>query len=123
MVLRHQAIRCFLMHGGWNSTMESLVASVPMVVFPQWSDQGTNGKMIEDVWKMGVRVKRREGDGLVEGNEIKRCFEMVIEDDEMTGNTEKWKDLARESLGNGGSSNVNLQAFLDDAYIQKLSHM
>ncbi|GKF48372.1 hypothetical protein Tco_0141623, partial [Tanacetum coccineum] len=56
-------------------------------------------------------------------NEIKRCFEMVIEDDEMTGNTEKWKDLARESLGNGGSSNVNLQAFLDDAYIQKLSHM
>nr|GEW46836.1 crocetin glucosyltransferase, chloroplastic-like [Tanacetum cinerariifolium] len=63
MVLRHRAIRCFVMHGGWNSTMESLVAgvSIPMVVFPQRSDKGTNAKMIEDVWKMGVRMKRGGG--------------------------------------------------------------
>nr|GEW46837.1 crocetin glucosyltransferase, chloroplastic-like [Tanacetum cinerariifolium] len=114
MVLKHQAIACFVMHGGWNSTMESLVAGVPTVVFPQWSDQGTNGKMIQDVWKTGVRVKRREGDGVVEGKEIKRCVEMVIGDDEMTRNAEKWTDLAKEALSNGGSSNVNLQAFLDD---------
>ena len=95
--------------------MESLVAGVPTVVFPQWSDQGTNGKMIQDVWKTGVRVTRREGDGIVEGKEIKRCVEMVIEGEEMTRNAEKWRDLAREALSDGGSSNVNLQAFLDDA--------
>ncbi|PWA66078.1 UDP-glucuronosyl/UDP-glucosyltransferase [Artemisia annua] len=114
MVLRHQAIGCFVMHGGWNSTTESLVAGVPTVVFPQWSDQGTNGKMIQDVWKTGVRVTRREADGIVEGKEIKRCVEMVIEDNEMTRNAERWRDLAREALSDGGSSNVNLQAFLDD---------
>lgn len=114
MVLRHQSIGCFVMHGGWNSTMEALVAGVPMVVFPQWSDQGTNGKMVTDVWKVGVRVKRRKGDGVVEGVEFKRCIEMVIGDDEMTRNAEKWRDLAREALSNGGSSNANLQAFLDD---------
>ncbi|KAI3723402.1 hypothetical protein L2E82_34941 [Cichorium intybus] len=62
-VLSHQAIGCFVMHCGWNSTVETLVAGVPAVVFPQWSDQATNAKMVEDVWRTGVRVRRRESDG------------------------------------------------------------
>ncbi|KAI3798197.1 hypothetical protein L1987_33466 [Smallanthus sonchifolius] len=114
-VLNHQAIGCFLTHCGWNSTSEALAAGVPTVAFPQWSDQTTNAKMTEDVWKTGVKVKRREGDGMVEGEEIKRCVEMVMEDGEMRRNAEKWKELARQALNDGGSSAVNLQAFLDDA--------
>ncbi|KAJ9541517.1 hypothetical protein OSB04_028023 [Centaurea solstitialis] len=113
-VLCHKAIGCFLTHGGWNSTMEALAGGVRMVVFPQWSDQATNGKMIEDVWRTGVKVRRREEDGMVEGKEIERCVEMVMGDDEMKKNAEKWKDLAREAVNNGGSSTINLQAFLDD---------
>ncbi|KAI3798198.1 hypothetical protein L1987_33467 [Smallanthus sonchifolius] len=114
-VLNHQAIGCFLTHCGWNSTTEALAAGVPTVGFPQWSDEATNAKMIEDVWKTGVKVKKSEGDGIVEGKEIKRCVEMVIEDGEMRRNAEKWKELARQALNNGGSSAVNLQVFLDDA--------
>ncbi|KAJ0463655.1 putative crocetin glucosyltransferase [Helianthus annuus] len=113
-VLTHEAIGCFVMHGGWNSTVEALAAGVPTVVFSQWSDQAINAKMIEDVWKTGVKVKRREGDGMVERKEIKRCVEMVMEDEEMRRNAEKWRELARQALGNGGSSAVNLQAFVDD---------
>jgi len=36
-----------------------------MVVFPQWSYQKTNAKLIENVWKIGVRVDHE--DGKVEG--------------------------------------------------------
>ncbi|PWA46438.1 UDP-glucuronosyl/UDP-glucosyltransferase [Artemisia annua] len=77
-VLSHQAIGCFVMHCGWNSTVESLAAGVRVVVFPQWSDQPTNAKMIESVWKTGVRVKRRDEDGVMEGKELKRCVEMLL---------------------------------------------
>ncbi|KAI7753868.1 hypothetical protein M8C21_025624 [Ambrosia artemisiifolia] len=97
-VLNHQAVGCFLMHGGWNSTVEALAAGVPSVVFSQWSDQAINAKMIEHVWETGIKVKRREGDGMVEGKEIKRCVEMVMEDVEMRRNAEKWRELARQAL-------------------------
>ncbi|KAI3518584.1 hypothetical protein L1887_07389 [Cichorium endivia] len=114
VVLSHQAVGCFVMHGGWNSTVETLVAGVPAVVFPQWSDQGTNAKMVEDVWRTGVRVRRREGDGVVKGKEIERCVEFVMGDEDIKRNAEKWRKLAREALSDGGSSTVNLQAFLND---------
>ncbi|XP_076885305.1 UDP-glycosyltransferase 75C1-like [Bidens hawaiensis] len=113
-VLSHEAIGCFLMHCGWNSTMEALAAGVPIVAYPQWTDQTTNAKMIEGVWKTGVRAKR-EGDGVVEGKEIMRCVTMVMGDEEIRRNASKWKKLASEAVGNGGSSTINLQAFLVDA--------
>ncbi|KAI3704374.1 hypothetical protein L1987_74592 [Smallanthus sonchifolius] len=113
-VLSHEAIGCVVMHCGWNSTVEVLVAGVPTVAFPQWSDQGMNAKMIEDVWKIGVRVRRREGDGVMEGEEMKRCVEMVMEDQEMKRNGEKWREVMREALKNGGPSTINLQTFLHD---------
>ncbi|CAI9296699.1 unnamed protein product [Lactuca saligna] len=43
------------------------------MVFPRWSDQGTtNAKMMEDVWRTGVRVRKREINGVVEEKEIER---------------------------------------------------
>ncbi|KAI3723398.1 hypothetical protein L2E82_34936 [Cichorium intybus] len=114
VVLSHQAIGCYVMHGGWNSTVETLAAGVPTVLFPQWSDQATNAKMMEDVWRTGVRVRRREEDGVVEGKEIERCVEFVMGDEDIKRNAEKWRELAREALSDGGSSTVNIQAFLND---------
>ncbi|GKD23027.1 crocetin glucosyltransferase, chloroplastic-like protein [Tanacetum coccineum] len=109
-VLSHEAIGCFVTHCGWNSTVESLAAGVRVVVFPQWSDQPTNAKMIEDVWKTGVRVTKRETRGVMEGKEIKRCVEMVMGNEEMKRNAEKWKALSREALNDGV---INIQSFLD----------
>ncbi|CAD6224220.1 unnamed protein product [Miscanthus lutarioriparius] len=48
-VLAHPAVGSFVTHCGWNSTMEALGIGVPMIAMPQWSDQPTNAKYIEDV--------------------------------------------------------------------------
>ncbi|GMY32118.1 crocetin glucosyltransferase, chloroplastic-like [Fagus crenata] len=116
-VLSHPSVGCFVTHCGWNSSLESLVSGVPVVGFPQWTDQGTNAKLIQDVWKTGVRVEVNK-DGIVEGDEIKRCLELVLGDgvrgEEMRRNAKKWKELAREAAKEGGSSYNNLKAFVDE---------
>ncbi|XP_058200920.1 crocetin glucosyltransferase, chloroplastic-like [Rhododendron vialii] len=116
-VLSHPSLGCFVTHCGWNSTLESMSSGVPVVAFPHWSDQGTNATMIVDVWKIGVRVGKNE-EGIVESDEVKRCIEKVMGaeegGEEMRRNAKKWKDLAQEAVKEGGSSDKNLKAFVEE---------
>ncbi|OMO51802.1 UDP-glucuronosyl/UDP-glucosyltransferase [Corchorus capsularis] len=116
-VLSHPSLGCFVTHCGWNSTLESLASGVPLVAFPQWTDQPTNAKLIEDVWGNGVRVRGNE-EGIVERDEINRCLDLVMGDEErakeVRRNAQKWKDLAREAAKEGGSLDRNLKSFIDD---------
>nr|GMD65837.1 crocetin glucosyltransferase, chloroplastic-like [Ipomoea batatas] len=114
-VLQHPSIGCFLTHCGWNSTIESLVFGMPVVACPLWSDQCCNAKLVQDVWKTGARVKANE-DGIVEARELKRCIECVMgaEGAELRKNAEKWRDLARSSMKDSGSSYLNLKAYVHD---------
>ncbi|KAG6393431.1 hypothetical protein SASPL_147672 [Salvia splendens] len=117
-VLTHPSLGCFVTHCGWNSTLESLSCGVPVVAFPRWTDQGTNAKMIEDVWRIGARVRANE-DGIVESEEIWRCVEEVMDGGvksvEFRQNANKWKGLAREAAAENGSSTMNLKVFLNQA--------
>ncbi|KAF8089901.1 hypothetical protein N665_0494s0006 [Sinapis alba] len=119
-VLKHRSIGCYVTHCGWNSSLESLVAGVPVVAFPQWTDQMTNAKLLEDCWRTGVRVmekKDEEEEGvLVESGEIRRCIEEVMEEkaEELRRNAARWRDLAAETVREGGSSFNHLKAFVDE---------
>uniref|UniRef100_A0A1J3FNZ6 Glycosyltransferase n=3 Tax=Noccaea caerulescens TaxID=107243 RepID=A0A1J3FNZ6_NOCCA len=114
-ILRHRAVGCFVTHCGWNSTLESLVLGVPVVAFPMWSDQPTNAKLLEESWRTGVRVRENE-EGLVDREEIRRCLEAVMKEkaEELKENAEKWKRLAVEAGREGGSSDKNMKAFVDE---------
>ncbi|KAL6970944.1 crocetin glucosyltransferase [Sarracenia purpurea var. burkii] len=118
-VLSHPSLGCFVTHCGWNSTLEGIASGVPMVAIPQWSDQATNAKFIQDVWKIGVTVAMDE-EGVARGKEITKCLEMVMSGKdkakEMKRNAEKWKGLAKAAAEEGGSSDVNLKAFLNDIW-------
>uniref|UniRef100_A0A803LZH0 Glycosyltransferase n=1 Tax=Chenopodium quinoa TaxID=63459 RepID=A0A803LZH0_CHEQI len=117
-VLAHPSVGCFVTHCGWNSTLESLAYGVPMVGFPQWTDQTMNAKLMEDLWKTGVRVNLSEGGGdvLVKSDEIKRCLEEVMESEEIKENAKKWRELAVKAVNEGGSSNMNLKAFMEELF-------
>ncbi|KAK9131370.1 hypothetical protein Sjap_011857 [Stephania japonica] len=121
-VLEHYSVGCFVSHCGWNSTVESLVAGVPMVAIPKWVEQWTNAKLVVDVWKTGVkveRISRGEEEELVESEELKRCVEMVMGEgmrgEEIRRNARKWRSLARKAVEDiGGSSHRNLVEFVED---------
>lgn len=116
-VLSHESIGCFISHCGWNSTMESLVAGVPILGCPRFSDQMTNAKMVEEVWGIGVRAKDNGEDGVVEREEIKKCLDILMgggeRGKEIEQNAVKWRDLALKAVKEGGSSYNNLKAFLE----------
>lgn len=113
-LLQDEAVGCFFSHCGWNSTIEALSLGVPMVGMPQWTDQPPNAKLVEDVWKVGVRVKVNE-EGIVSREEIKNCIREVMEGErsrEIRGNCEKWKELAIEAISEGGTSDKNIDEFV-----------
>ncbi|KAH7510625.1 hypothetical protein FEM48_ZijujUnG0106500 [Ziziphus jujuba var. spinosa] len=86
---------------------------LPKPQMEEIADQGTNAKLIEDVWKTGLRVKANK-EGIVERDEIKRCLELVMGDDEIGRNAKKLKDLDRDALKAGGTFDKNFKAFLDE---------
>ncbi|KAA8527228.1 hypothetical protein F0562_034675 [Nyssa sinensis] len=113
-VLSSEAVGCFFSHCGWNSTIEALSLGVPMVVMPQWTDQTTNAKFVQDVWKMGIRVKV-DDKGIVGRQEIEACIREVMEGEtgkEMKKNAIKWRDLAKEAVSEGGTSDLNINEFV-----------
>ncbi|KAG6493822.1 UDP-glycosyltransferase 75C1-like [Zingiber officinale] len=115
-VLSHPAVGCFVTHCGWNSTLESLVCGVPTVGVPQWTDQGTNARLME-MWGAGVRAEADE-EGVVAAEELRRCVEIAMGGGgaaEMRRSAEMWKDKALEAVAEGGSSDRNLRAFVAEA--------
>lgn len=115
-VLSHPSIGCFVTHHGWNSTLESIMCGVPMVGVPQWSDQTTNAKLSEEIG-VGVQVEISEEEGIVVGSEMKRCLELVMIDDairnDMRRKADNWKQKVKEAMERGGSSDMNLRAFVE----------
>ncbi|KAH7858928.1 hypothetical protein Vadar_029452 [Vaccinium darrowii] len=113
-VIASEAIGCFFSHCGWNSTIEALSLGVPMVAMPQWTDQTTNAKFVQDVWKVGIRVKMDEK-GIVRRKEVETCIREVMEGErgkEMKENGIKWKAWAKEAVCEGGTSDKDIDEFV-----------
>lgn len=58
LVLAHPSVCGFFSHCGWNSTLESVSLGVPMLGWPQSTDQITNCWMVVNQWKVGLELKR-----------------------------------------------------------------
>ncbi|XP_019179925.1 PREDICTED: crocetin glucosyltransferase, chloroplastic-like [Ipomoea nil] len=116
-VQQHPSVGCFFTHCRWNSILECLSSGVPILACPVWNDQLSNAKLVQDVWKSGVRVGANE-EGVFTADEFKRCIECVMgggeEGEELRKNAKKWKDLAKAATKEDGSSYLNLKAYIDE---------
>ncbi|KAK1575664.1 hypothetical protein Q3G72_007380 [Acer saccharum] len=111
-VLAHNAVGVFVNHGGWNSVLESISCGVPMICRPFFGDQYINGRMIEDVWEIGVIV---DG-GIFTKTGLLRCLDLILWQEkgkEIRENVRNLKQVTEKAIGSGGSSMENLKRLVD----------
>uniref|UniRef100_A0A0D6R3J3 Glycosyltransferase n=1 Tax=Araucaria cunninghamii TaxID=56994 RepID=A0A0D6R3J3_ARACU len=109
-VLSHKSTGGFLTHCGWNSTLESITAGVPMVAWPLHSDQFANSMLIARKLKVGVEVKEwrnAEEHELVSAEEVEKAVKLLMVDEEGTQMRKRAQGLRSEAwkaVAEGGSS-------------------
>ncbi|RDX79369.1 Scopoletin glucosyltransferase, partial [Mucuna pruriens] len=119
LILEHEAIGAFVTHCGWNSTLESVVAGVPMVTWPLAAEQFFNEKLVIEVLKIGVPVGakkwvRLEGDSIT-WDAVEKAVKRIMtgeEGIEIRNRAKVLSQLARRAMEEGGSSCSDLNALI-----------
>ncbi|CAM0954373.1 unnamed protein product [Alopecurus aequalis] len=105
-VLAHAAVGGFWTHGGWNSTLESVCAGVPMLCRPSFGDQMSNARHVEHVWRAGITL-----DGELERGKVEATIRRLMQSkdgEEMRRRARELGNRAAESMTLDGSSCVNI---------------
>jgi len=111
-VLSHPSVGGFLTHSGWNSTLESICAGVPMISRPFLAEQPTNGRFVSEVWKIGMAmsedVKREDVEDLV------RRLMRSEEGQQMRKTVGELRDASMRAVRQGGSSHNSMEKFVQE---------
>ncbi|KAI3855462.1 hypothetical protein MKX03_025420 [Papaver bracteatum] len=119
-ILRHVSVTGFMSHCGWNSVLESICESVPLLGFPITADQYWNARMVEDYYGVGVKVLADNGS--VRGFFSSECIANKVKElmnaegekgKEIRENVKKLSEKARSAMEEGGSSWDALDMFID----------
>ncbi|XP_075487647.1 UDP-glycosyltransferase 73C2-like [Primulina tabacum] len=132
LILSHPAVGGFLTHCGWNSTLESVCAGLPMVTFPLFGEQFLNEKLVVQVLKMGVGVgarvsvhlgEKEKPEARVTRDRIQAAVEKVMDQGEegceRRRRAQELGKMAKRSVEDGGSSCLNIKLLIQD--ISKLT--
>nr|UGB90604.1 UDP-glycosyltransferase superfamily protein [Sinopodophyllum hexandrum] len=110
-ILEHPSVVVFITHCGWNSVIESVTGGVPMICRPFFGDQKMNGRLVSDVWQIGVQAQN----GVLSEDGLMDAFDMILSNDQgknMKENVVALKELAVKAVGEKGSSTMNFYTLL-----------
>ncbi|KAM1048868.1 hypothetical protein ACFX2C_028032 [Malus domestica] len=108
-VLAHIAVGGFLTHSGWNSTLEGIVAGVPMICFPILGDHMIVSRTVCLKWKIGLPLSEN-----CDRSEIETVIKdlMGYKKEGIQKSMDSTSKLARDSVKKGGSSHCNLELLI-----------
>eukprot|EP00249_Psilotum_nudum_P020181 c27592_g1_i1 orf=107-1561(+) len=112
-VLSHPSVGGFLTHSGWNSITENLcTGAVPMLCWPLGAEQRLNCRLLVDKWQIGMEFRKREDEG-VEKEEVERAVRALMQAEGTRRRVSELKERASRAVGEGGSSQTHLRAFVE----------
>ncbi|XP_022963845.1 7-deoxyloganetin glucosyltransferase-like [Cucurbita moschata] len=117
-VLNHPSIGGFLTHSGWNSTLESICAGVPMISWPFFAEQQTNCRYCCTEWGIGMEI-----DSNVKRNEVEELVRELMDGEKgkkMRENVMNLKIKAEEAYNRGGSAYKNLDKLIDEVLLSNM---
>ncbi|XP_073156860.1 UDP-glycosyltransferase 86A1-like isoform X2 [Henckelia pumila] len=114
MVLSNAGVGGFVTHCGWNSTLESMWFGVPMICNPVAYDQPTNRKLVVEDLKIGINLSDGESIHRQQVAEKIRGFMNASASQGLRDRSEKVKKILHNALDIGGSSQRNLDKFIED---------
>ncbi|PIA52246.1 hypothetical protein AQUCO_01000248v1 [Aquilegia coerulea] len=111
-VLNHPSIGGFITHSGWNSTLESMCGSVPMICWPFVAEQQMNRRYSCTHWGVGIEIDSNAKRDVVE-NLVKEVIRGG-KGKEMRMKAKEWKKRAEEATAPGGSSYENIDKLVNE---------
>ncbi|XP_071908341.1 UDP-glycosyltransferase 73D1-like [Coffea arabica] len=127
LILSHPAIKGFLTHCGWNSTIEAVCSGVPMITWPMFAEQFLNEKLVVEILRVGVRVgvdvpvrwgEEEEVGVLVTQEQVVNAVERLMHEGE-EGNDRRIRAkglglAAKKAMEDVGSTNSNVSLLIQD---------
>ncbi|PSS23628.1 UDP-glycosyltransferase, partial [Actinidia chinensis var. chinensis] len=127
LILSHPAIKGFLTHCGWNSTIEAVCSGLPMITWPMFAEQFFNEKLVVEILEIGVRVgvevpvrwgEEEKVGVLVKKEDVKKATEELMDAGEEGESRRKRAQelgvIARRAMEQGGSAHFNLSLLIQD---------
>ncbi|XP_024165198.1 abscisate beta-glucosyltransferase [Rosa chinensis] len=125
LMLEHKSVGGFVSHCGWNSTLESVCAGVPMITWPLSAEQFSNEKLITDLLGIGVQVGSKEWASwnmerkeLIGREKVEDAVRRVVGGgDEAVEMRKRARDLAekaKRAVEEGGSSYAEVDALISE---------
>lgn len=123
-ILSHPAVGGFMTHSGWNSTLESVSAGVPMITWPHFAEQFLNEKLIVEVLKIGIAIGVKvatmwgveTSDVLVKKEDVVKAVRGLFDEDkeaeERRTRAKLLGEKAQVAVKEGGSSYANLKQLI-----------
>ncbi|KAL3532863.1 hypothetical protein ACH5RR_006384 [Cinchona calisaya] len=111
-VLEHGAVGVFVTHCGWNSILESISFGVPLICRPFFGDQKLNSRMVQDGWKIGLKV---DGGVFTKSGTI-NAIQYILSSDKgkaISENVRVLKEKALDAVKPNGSSTRNFQELIE----------
>ncbi|KAL5582532.1 hypothetical protein UlMin_014974 [Ulmus minor] len=108
-ILEHESVEGFLSHCGWNSVMEGVCASVPILAWLMMAEQYLNARMVAEEIKVGLRVETCDGSvrGFVKWDGLKKMVKELMEGNlgkEVRKKVKEVAEMAKKAMEEGTGS-------------------